>query len=68
MAEAIRRAGIDPASVDEVILGNVLAANLGLNPARVAAIKGGVPKEVRSFGVNKACGSGLQAALWARSA
>jgi acetyl-CoA C-acetyltransferase len=68
VAEAIRRAGVDPASVDEVILGNVLAANLGLNPARVAAMKGGVPKEVPSFGVNKACGSGLKAvALAAQS-
>ena len=68
VAEAIRRAGIDPASVDEVILGNVLAANLGLNAARVAAMKGGVPKEVPSFGVNKACGSGLKSvALAAQS-
>jgi acetyl-CoA C-acetyltransferase len=68
VAEAIRRAGVDPASVDEVILGNVLAANLGLNPARVAAMKGGIPKEVPSFGVNKACGSGLKAvALAAQS-
>ena len=68
IAEAIRRAGIDPASVDEVILGNVLAANLGLNAARVAALKGGVPKEVPSFAVNKACGSGLKAvALAAQS-
>ena len=68
IAEAIRRAGIDPATVDEVIMGNVLAAGLGLNPARVAAMKGGVPKEVPSFGVNKACGSGLKAvALAAQS-
>jgi acetyl-CoA C-acetyltransferase len=68
IAEAISRAGIDPASVDEVILGNVLSANLGLNAARVAALKGGVPKEVPSFGVNKACGSGLKAvALAAQS-
>jgi acetyl-CoA C-acetyltransferase len=68
IAEAISRAGIDPASVDEVILGNVLAANLGLNAARVAALKGGVPKEVPSYGVNKACGSGLKAvALAAQS-
>jgi acetyl-CoA C-acetyltransferase len=68
VAEAVRRAGIDPASVDEVILGNVLAANLGLNPARVAAMKGGIPKEVPSYGVNKACGSGLKAiALAAQS-
>jgi acetyl-CoA C-acetyltransferase len=68
VAEAIRRAGVDPASVDEVILGNVLAANLGLNPARVAAMKGGVPKEVPSFGVNKACGSGLKAVALAAQA
>ncbi len=68
VAEAVRRAGIDPASVDEVILGNVLAANLGLNPARVAAVKGGVPKEVPSFGVNKACGSGLKAVALAAQA
>ena len=68
VAEAIRRAGIDPTSVDEVILGNVLSAGLGLNPARVAALKGGVPKEVPSYGVNKACGSGLKAvALAAQS-
>lgn len=68
VAEAIRRAGIDGASIDEVILGNVLAANLGLNPARVAAMKGGVPKEVPSFGVNKACGSGLKAVALAAQA
>ena len=68
VAEAIRRAGIDPASVDEVILGNVLAAGLGLNPARVAALKGGVPKEVPSYGVNKACGSGLKAVALAAQA
>ena len=68
VAEAIRRAGIDPSSVDEVILGNVLAGNLGLNPARVAAMKGGVPKEVPSFGVNKACGSGLKAVALAAQA
>jgi acetyl-CoA C-acetyltransferase len=68
VAEAVRRAGIDPASIDEVILGNVLAANLGLNPARVAAVNGGVPKEVPSFGVNKACGSGLKAVALAAQA
>ena len=68
VAEALRRAGVDPSSVDEVILGNVLAAGLGLNPARVAAMKGGVPKEVPSFGVNKACGSGLKAVALAAQA
>ncbi len=66
--EALSRAKTDPASVDEVILGNVLTTNLGLNPARVAALKGGVPKEVPSFTINKACGSGLKAvALAAQS-
>lgn len=59
--EAIERAGIEAAAVEEVILGNVLSANLGLNPARVAAINSGVPQEVPSYGVNKACGSGLKA-------
>ncbi len=68
VAEAVRRAGVDPESVDEVILGNVLAAGLGLNPARVAQLKGGVPKEKPSFGVNKACGSGLKAVALAAQA
>jgi acetyl-CoA C-acetyltransferase len=66
--EAIARAKIKPEQVDEVILGHVLPAGLGLNPARVAALESGVPKEVPSFGVNKACGSGLKAvALAAQS-
>jgi acetyl-CoA C-acetyltransferase len=66
--EAIARAKIQPDVVNEVILGHVLPAGLGLNPARVAAIESGVPKEVPSFGVNKACGSGLKAvALAAQS-
>src|SRR6185369_4835098 len=66
--EAVRRANLDPALVEEVILGHVLPAGLGLNPARVAALESGVPKEVPSFGVNKACGSGLKAvALAAQS-
>jgi acetyl-CoA C-acetyltransferase len=66
--EAMKRANLDPALVEEVILGHVLPAGLGLNPARVAALEGGVPKEVGSFGVNKACGSGLKAvALAAQS-
>jgi acetyl-CoA C-acetyltransferase len=66
--EAMRRANLDPTLVEEVILGHVLPAGLGLNPARVAALEGGVPKEVGSYGVNKACGSGLKAvALAAQS-
>jgi acetyl-CoA C-acetyltransferase len=67
--EALRRAGGLPGDqVDEVILGNVLPAGLGLNPARVAYLKAGLPKEVPGFTINKACGSGLKAvALAAQS-
>jgi acetyl-CoA C-acetyltransferase len=67
--EALRRAGELPGDhVDEVILGHVLPAGLGLNPARVAYLKAGIPKEVPGYGINKACGSGLKAvALAAQS-
>ncbi|MCO5384960.1 acetyl-CoA C-acetyltransferase [Desulfosporosinus sp.] len=58
--EAIRRAGITPEQVDEVILGNVLQAGLGQNPARQASIKAGIPQEVPSWTLNKVCGSGLK--------
>jgi len=58
--EAITRAGVDKASIDEVIFGNVLQAGLGQNPARQAAINAGIPVEVPSFTVNKVCGSGLK--------
>src|SRR5436190_8466496 len=66
--EAMRRANLDPAQVEEVILGHVLPAGLGLNPGRVAALEAGVPKEVGSFTVNKACGSGLKAVVLAAQA
>jgi hypothetical protein len=67
--EALRRAGnLAGGQVDEVILGNVLTAGLGLNPGRVAYLKGGIPQEVPGFTINKACGSGLKAvALAAQS-
>src|SRR6267142_5246849 len=67
--EALRRAGDVPGDqVDEVILGNVLTAGLGLNPARVAYLKAGLPIEVPGYTINKACGSGLKAvALAAQS-
>jgi acetyl-CoA C-acetyltransferase len=67
--EALRRAGnLAGDQVDEVILGNVLTAGLGLNPGRVAYLKGGIPEEVPGFTINKACGSGLKAvALAAQS-
>jgi len=58
---ALERAGIAPDQVDEVIMGNVLQAGLGQNPARQAAVKGGVPVEAPSFTINKVCGSGLKA-------
>jgi acetyl-CoA C-acetyltransferase len=58
---ALERAKVDPSEVDEVILGQVLTAGQGQNPARQAAIKAGVPQEKTAFGVNQVCGSGLRA-------
>jgi acetyl-CoA C-acetyltransferase len=57
----LSRAGVDAAEVDEVILGQVLPAGEGQNPARQAAMKAGVPKEATAWGVNQLCGSGLRA-------
>lgn len=65
---AVERAGIDPARVDEVIMGNVLQAGLGQNPARQAAQRGGLPEEVGALTVNKVCGSGLKAVMLAAQA
>ncbi|MFU0824866.1 acetyl-CoA C-acetyltransferase [Clostridium sp.] len=59
--EALKRAGIDGSQVDEVIMGNVLQAGLGQNPARQALIKAGLPVEKPCFTINKVCGSGLRA-------
>ncbi len=61
VAEALRRAGVAGARVDEVLMGNVLSAGLGQNPARQAALKGGVPESVPASTVNMVCGSGLRA-------
>ncbi|MEG2199867.1 MAG: acetyl-CoA C-acyltransferase, partial [Anaerovorax sp.] len=58
--EAIKRAGIDPAMIDEVILGNVLQGGLGQNVARQIAMASGVPKEIPAMTINKVCGSGLR--------
>ncbi len=58
---ALARAGVDASDVDEVILGQVLPAGEGQNPARQAAMKAGVPKEATAWGVNQLCGSGLRA-------
>src|SRR6266581_1561568 len=59
--EAVQRAKLDPKQVDECIMGNVVSAGLGQNPARQAAIFGGLPPEVGAMTVNKVCGSGLKA-------
>jgi len=59
--EALKRVNLDPATVDEVILGNVLQAGLGQNPARQVALKAGIPESVPSLTINKLCGSGLKA-------
>jgi acetyl-CoA C-acetyltransferase len=61
IAAALERAGIAPDSVDEVILGQVLTAGAGQNPARQAAIKAGIATSATAFGVNQVCGSGLRA-------
>lgn len=58
---ALEKAGIKPEQVDEVILGNVLQAGLGQNPARQAALKAGLPESVSAMTINKVCGSGLKA-------
>lgn len=65
VADAIRRAGIDPAIVDECIMGNVVGAGLGQNPARQAALHGGLPDSVAALTVNMVCGSGLRAVMLA---
>lgn len=68
VCEAVRRAGVDPAQVDECIMGCVLQAGLGQNPARQAAIYGGLPPESAALTVNQVCGSGLRAASLAAQA
>ena len=65
VAEAVRRAGIDPAIVDECIMGNVVTAGEGQNPARQAALRGGLPDHVAALTINKVCGSGLKAVMLA---
>src|SRR5436190_21897796 len=68
VAEALRRAAIDPAIVDECIMGNVVTAGLGQNPARQAALGGGLPDHVAALTINKVCGSGLKAVMLADQA
>jgi len=66
--EAVRRSGVEPAQVDDCIMGCVLQAGLGQNPARQAAIYGGLPPEVGALTVNQVCGSGLRAVSLASQA
>jgi len=66
--EAIARARLDPAQVGEVIMGQVLAAGAGQNPARQAMMKAGVPKETPALTINAVCGSGLKAVMLAAQA
>src|ERR1700730_364551 len=68
VAEAVRRAQAPPSAVDEVILGCVLQAGLGQNPARQAALNAGLPETIAAFTVNKVCGSGLKAVMLAAQA
>ena len=68
VAETLRRSGIPPEAVGEVIMGNVVQAGLGQNPARQAALKGGLPSSVAAMTVNKVCGSGLKAVVLASQA
>ena len=63
--EAVARAGISPADVQECIMGNVISAGLGQNPARQAALHGGLSDEVAALTINKVCGSGLKAVMLA---
>jgi acetyl-CoA C-acetyltransferase len=66
--EAVKRAGIDPSAIDEVVMGNVVSAGIGQAPARQAAVKAGLAVEIPAFTVNKVCGSGLKAVLLAAQA
>src|SRR3954466_876878 len=63
--ESVRRAGVEPEEVDEVVMGCVVQAGLGQNPARQAALHGGVPFGVSAVTINKVCGSGLKSVMMA---
>ncbi len=68
VAEALRRGRVPPDQANEVILGNVIQAGVGQNPARQAALKAGLPDTIAAFTVNKVCGSGLKAVMLAAQA
>jgi acetyl-CoA C-acetyltransferase len=63
--ESVKRSGVSPENIDEVIMGCVIQAGLGQNPARQAALRGGLPATVSAVTVNKVCGSGLKAVMMA---
>lgn len=65
VVEAMRRAGIKPEQVDDVLIGNVLQAGLGQNTARQVLLKAGIPKEVPATTINMVCGSGLKSVAMA---
>src|SRR5262245_61806556 len=65
VAEAIKRAGVSPERVDEVVMGNVVQAGVGQAPARQAALFAGLPDTIAAYTVNKVCGSGLKAVMLA---
>ena len=68
IGEAVRRAGLSADEVDECIMGNVIGAGIGQNPARQAALKGGLASDTDAFTINKVCGSGLKAVMLASDA
>lgn len=68
ISAALKKINIDPSSIDEVIMGNVLSAGTGMNPARQAAIKAGIPISTPAMTINKMCGSGLKAVVLATQA
>src|SRR5512133_565999 len=68
VADAVRRAGIEPAIVEECYMGNVVSAGLGQAPARQAALRAGLSDDVSAVPVNQVCGSGLRAVMMAAQA
>ncbi len=68
VAEAVQRAGVEPGQVDEVVMGNVVGAGLGQNPARQAALGAGLPDRIPAMTLNKVCGSGLKSVVLAAQA
>src|SRR5882672_8068528 len=66
--EAVRRSGIDPEAIEEVIMGNVVSAGIGQAPARQAAIHAGLSVDIPAVTINKVCGSGLKAVMLAAQA